>query len=133
MINEVRLIGNVGNEPDIKYAGQTLICNISVATQESWKDASGQWQNKTSWHRVKAFGFSAKYIEKYIQKGMQVYIEGSLDYSNYEKDGQKIYVTEVKARKIKILGKKGENGTTGNNSDDNGFGGGSSTGDDAPF
>ena len=141
MINEVRLIGNVGQDPETKFLqGGSQVANMSVATEESWKDKSDGWQNKTSWHRISAFGFPAKYIEKYVKRGMQVYVEGSLVYGSYDhKDGHKVYTTEIRAKKVKILGKKDQN-SNNNSGGGGGFDGNyapepntSETGDDVPF
>ena len=128
MINEIRLIGNVGADPDIRYTrnGKTM-ASISVATTENWKNADGQWESKTEWHRIKAFGYPAEYIAEYVKKGMQVYVEGSMTYGRYEdKEGITRYTAEVKPRKIKILGRKSEN--TGGYQPPP-----PSTGDDVPF
>ena len=138
MINEVRLIGNIGQEPEIRViSGGGKVANISVATSEKWKDKSGEWKEETQWHRISAFGYPADYIEKYVEKGMQVYVEGSIKYGSYEKNGQTVYTTTIKAGKIKILGKKGENSKGGNGGSQGGYeyrpDNSQSTGDDVPF
>lgn len=110
MLNEIRIIGNVGADPDIRHTQGGPVANISVATEENWRDKSGEWQSKTSWHRVVAFGFPATYIDRYIRKGMQVFVAGSMQYGSYEKEGHTVYTAEVKAQKVKILGKKDQQG-----------------------
>lgn len=133
MINEVRIIGNVGANPEENPGG--TVARLSVATSEKYKDRSGQWQEITSWHRVVGFGFAKDSIMKYVKKGMQVYVEGSLSYGKYEKDGVTHYTTDIKARKVKILGRKGDDGPARHEQDyevqhnDSS----QSTGDDVPF
>lgn len=95
-INKVILIGNLGNDPDLRYmTNGNAVCNISVATSDSWKDKSGQQQERTEWHRVVFFGKLAEIAGKYLHKGSKVYIEGRLQTREWEKDGIKRYTTEV--------------------------------------
>lgn len=126
MINEVRLIGNLGADPRMG----NNVSRISVATEDKWKDRnSGEWMSKTQWHYVVCFGNMDQYARKWLQKGMQVYVEGSMEYGEYEKDGVTVRTAEVKAKKIKILGRK-------NDSDGGNTGTGyqpPSMGDDVPF
>jgi len=89
-INKVILVGNLGNDPDVKATqGGTTITTISVATSEQWKDKqTGQAQERTEWHRVKFFGRLAEIAGDYLKKGSQVYIEGSLRTDKYtDKNG----------------------------------------------
>jgi len=116
MINEITLIGNVGADPTIRDTRAGIVANVSVATTDKWKDTGGNWQEKTEWHKVVAFGYAADMISKYVKKGMQVYVNGSMTYSKYtNKDGIDVYTAEVKAQKVKILGRK-ESGDAGKNS-----------------
>ena len=77
-INKVILIGNLGNDPDIRYtAGGAAVANISLATAESWRDKeSGEKQERTEWHRIVFFGRLAEIVGEYLRKGSQVYVEG---------------------------------------------------------
>ena len=113
MINHVTLIGNVGADPEIKNIVSGIVAKFSLATTDNWLDRQGEWQSKTQWHRITAFGKVAEYIDRYIQKGQQVYVFGSIEYGSYtNRDGIKVYTTEIKARKVKILGRKDENQKT---------------------
>ena len=112
-INKVILVGNLGNDPDVKYSqGGSAITTISVATTEAWKDKqSGQMQERTEWHRVKFFGRLAEIAGEYLKKGRQVYIEGSLRTDKYTgKDGVERYTTDIIASEMQMLGGRGGGG-----------------------
>lgn len=97
-INKVILIGNLGNEPEIRVTPSgTIIATLSVATSEQWKDRNtGQQQTKTEWHRVVIFGKLAEIAQQYLHKGSQVYLEGKLQTRKWQgQDGQDRYTTEV--------------------------------------
>lgn len=110
-VNKVILLGRLGSDPEIKFttSGQG-VCNFSLATSERWKDKQGQPQERTEWHRVVAWGKLAELCAEYLAKGRQVYIEGSLQTREWEKDGVKRYTTEIKARDVTFLGGKSEGG-----------------------
>ena len=112
-INKVIIVGNLGNDPDVKYtqSGST-ITTISVATTEAWKDKqTGQQQERTEWHRVKFFGRLAEIAGEYLKKGRQVYIEGSLRTDKYTgKDGVERYTTDIIASEMQMMGGVGEGG-----------------------
>ncbi|HJO74424.1 MAG TPA: single-stranded DNA-binding protein, partial [Rhodospirillales bacterium] len=97
-VNKVILVGNLGRDPEVRQsqAGNKIV-NFSVATSESWKDKNtGERREKTEWHRVVIFSEGlANIAEQYLRKGSKVYIEGSLQTRDYEKDGIKRYSTEV--------------------------------------
>lgn len=97
-INKVILIGNLGNDPDVRYMPNgTAVANITLATSDSWRDkATGQQREKTEWHRVVLFGKLAEVAGEYLQKGSQVYIEGQLQTRKWQnQNGQDQYTTEV--------------------------------------
>ena len=97
-INKVILVGNLGQDPEIRYtADGRPIANFSIATSESWKDKnSGEKREKTEWHRVVVFGKLAEICGEYLSKGRQVYIEGKLQTRKWQgQDGQDRYTTEV--------------------------------------
>lgn len=96
MINKVILIGNVGNEPDVRKTNDgKSICNFSVATTERWKK-DGETHERTEWHRIVAFEPAAKFVEGWISKGTKVYIEGKLQTRKWQdQSGQDRYSTEV--------------------------------------
>lgn len=104
-VNKVILVGNLGNDPDVKYTqGGMAIATLSVATTSSRKDRDGNFQEKTEWHRVKLFGKTAEVAGEYLKKGRQVYIEGRLEYGSYEKDGVKHYTTDIIGDDMQMLG-----------------------------
>lgn len=104
-VNKVILLGNLGNDPEIKYTqGGMCIANLSVATTYSRKDKDGNYVDKTEWHRVKLFGKTAEVAGEYLKKGRQVYIEGRIEYGSYEKDGVKHYTTDIIGEGMQMLG-----------------------------
>ena len=104
-VNKVILVGAVGKDPDMKSTADGMqIANLSVATSESYKDKSGNKVENTEWHRVSAFGKLAEIIGKYVTKGSRVYIEGKLRTRSYDKDGTKVYTTEIIASELQMLG-----------------------------
>jgi single-strand DNA-binding protein len=109
-LNKVILIGNLGQDPELRYTGNgTAVCNIRLATNESYKDADGNMVDKTEWHTIVAWSRLAEICGEYLKKGSQVYFEGSLQTRSYDdKDGNTKYVTEIKAREMMMLGGKGD-------------------------
>jgi single-strand DNA-binding protein len=109
-INKVILVGNLGAEPETRAmpSGMT-VCNIRIATSESWKDRqSGEQQERTEWHRVAMFGRLAEIAAEYLHKGSQVYIEGSLRTRKWQdKQGAERYTTEIVASEMQMLGGRG--------------------------
>ena len=109
-VNKVILLGNLGNDPDVKYTqGGMAITTLSIATTSVRKDKDGNQQEKTEWHRVKLFGKLGEIAGEYLKKGRQVYIEGRIEYGSYEKDGVKQCTTDVIADEMQMLG-GGESG-----------------------
>ena len=108
-INKVILIGNLGRDPETRYAQNGgAVTNFSVATSDSWRDkTSGENQERTEWHNVVCFARLAEIAGEYLRKGSKVYIEGSLRTSSWEQDGQKRYKTEVMARELQMLDSRG--------------------------
>ncbi|EGQ8406440.1 single-stranded DNA-binding protein [Vibrio parahaemolyticus] len=97
-INKVILVGNLGNDPEIRYMPNGgAVANITIATSESWRDkASGEQREKTEWHRVVLFGKLAEVAGEYLRKGSQVYVEGQLQTRKWQdQSGQERYSTEV--------------------------------------
>lgn len=107
MKNKVQLIGNVGNEPEVKTFGEgKKVANITIATNDYFINDKGEKVEQTEWHRVTAWGKTAEIIEKYVTKGKEIAIEGKLTHRSYDdKDGNKRYITEVVANEILLLGK----------------------------
>ena len=115
-VNKVIIVGNLGRDPEIKYTQSNVpVANFSVATSESWKDkATGEWQEKTEWHRIVAWRHLAERAEKYLRKGKQVYIEGKIETRKWQgQDGQDRYTTEIVAREMQLLGRRDDNESSG--------------------
>ncbi len=118
-VNKVILIGNLGNDPEIRsFQNGGRVANLSVATSESWKDkATGERKERTQWHRVVVSNENLVVIcEKYLKKGAKVYLEGQLETRKYtDKDGVEKYTTEVVLRpyrgEITMLDSKGGSGS----------------------
>lgn len=117
-VNKVILIGNLGQDPELRYTGSgTAVCNMRIATNESFKDASGEWVEKTEWHSVVAWSRLAEICGEYLTKGSQVYIEGSLQTRSWDdRDGNTRYTTEIKAREMQILSGRGGGDDSGQRS-----------------
>lgn len=112
-VNKVILVGNLGNEPETKYMPSgSAVTNISVATNESWKDKeTGERVDRTEWHRVAMFNRLAEIAGEYLHKGSQVYIEGRIRTRKWQdKDGQDRYTTEIIADQMQMLGGRGQAG-----------------------
>lgn len=110
-LNKVILIGNLGKDPETRYAPSgDAICNLTIATSESWKDkATGEKKEQTEWHRVVMFQKLAEIAAQYLAKGSSVYIEGRLQTRKWQdKDGTDRYTTEIRADQMKMLGGKSD-------------------------
>ncbi len=106
--NKVQLIGHVGNDPEIKnLEGDRKVANLTLATNEVYRNDKGEKVEETQWHRVTAWGKTAEIIEKYVTKGKEVAIEGKLVHRSYEdKNGEKKYITDVVVNELLLLGSK---------------------------
>jgi single-strand DNA-binding protein len=152
-VNKAILVGHLGADPDMRYtpSGQG-VCELRIATSESWNDKNGQRQERTEWHRIVVWGKRAEVCSKYLSKGRQVYVEGRIQTRSFDdKEGHKRYVTEIIASDVQFLGGGNRDGeqrrSTGgaegppppSDSDFGGYGGGSGGGgsggpdDDIPF
>ena len=113
MVNECILIGNLGQDPELRHTSSgTAVATLSVATNRKWKDKDGNPKEDTQWHKVVVWANQAESCAEYLKKGRQVYIRGRMQTRDYEdKDGVKRYVTEIVAQEVKFLGTKdGEGG-----------------------
>ena len=106
--NKVQLIGNLGNNPEIiTLESGKKIAKFSIATNESYKNSQGEKVTDTQWHNVVAWNKTAEIIERYLEKGTEVAIEGKLTSRSYEtKEGEKKYITEVVCNEVVLLGGK---------------------------
>ncbi|MCP4004015.1 MAG: single-stranded DNA-binding protein [bacterium] len=111
-INKVILVGNLGRDPELRYTQQgTAVANFTVATTEKYKNKSGENQEKTEWHKIVAWDRLAEICGEYLAKGKQVYIEGKLQTREWEdKEGNKRWTTEIVARDLQMLGRRGDSG-----------------------
>ena len=104
-LNKVMLIGNVGNDPEIRATGSgARVAKLSVATNRSWSDRSGQQQEKTEWHRLTFFGRLVDIVEQWVKKGDRLYVEGRLEYSQSEGEGGPRYWTDIVVSEMVMLG-----------------------------
>ena len=128
-VNKVILIGNLGRDPETRYTtGGDAVTNLRIATTESWKDKSGEKQEKTEWHTVVLFGRLAEIAGEYLKKGRPVYIEGRLQTRKYtDKEGVEKYSTEVVADRMQLLGSRDGGGGGGGGGGDTDFSAGPAT------
>ena len=114
-VNKVILVGNLGNDPDVKYTQSGMaVTRISLATTSVRNDRDGNKQERTEWHRVVFFGKLGEIAGEYLRKGSQVYVEGELRYDKYTgQDGVEKYSTDIVANEMQMLGGRGEGGGGG--------------------
>jgi single-strand DNA-binding protein len=107
-VNKVILIGNVGQDPEVKYIKEDLpVAKFSIATSESYtKD--GEKVENTEWHNIVIWRNLAKVVEKYVKKGSKLYLEGKITNRQYEKDGETKYFTEIVCHNMQMLDSKGQ-------------------------
>ena len=113
-VNKVILIGNLGRDPETRYTtGGDAVTNLRLATTETWKDKSGEKQEKTEWHTVVLFGRQAEIAGEYLKKGRPVFVEGSLQTREWtDREGNKRYTTEVRAQRLQLLGRPDDRGAS---------------------
>ena len=112
-LNKVILIGNLGQDPEARFTPQgTAVTNLSIATNESWKDQSGEMQDRTEWHRVVMYGRMAETAAEYMKKGQMVYVEGRLNTREWEDQNQiKRKTTEIRCDNFTMLGRRSDSPT----------------------
>lgn len=110
-LNKVMIIGRLGKDPEVKYTQSgSAVANLTVATDESYTDRSGNKVEQTEWHRVVVWNKQAEFCNNYLRKGSLVYVEGSLQTRSWEdQQGQKRYTTEIKAFRIQGMDSKPQN------------------------
>jgi single-strand DNA-binding protein len=113
MLNMAQIIGHLGRDPEVRYTPDgAAVANLAVATNETWKDKSGEKQERAEWHRVVLFGKVAEIAAEYLKKGSLVYLQGRLQTRKWQADdGQDRYTTEIVAARMKMLGGKGDRDT----------------------
>lgn len=105
-VNKVILLGNVGKDPEIRSTpGGTMVANFTLATSDRQKDAQGNWQDRTEWHNLVAFGRTAEIIRDYVKKGSKLFIEGKIQTRSWDdkESGQKRYRTEIIVNDLSLL------------------------------
>src|SRR5690606_27909659 len=104
-LNKVMLIGNVGNDPEIRATSSgARVAKLSLATNRTWSDRTGQQQEKTEWHRLTFFGRVVDVVEQYVKKGDRLYVEGRVEYSQTEGEGGTRYWTDIVVNEMVMLG-----------------------------
>jgi len=110
-VNKVILIGNLGKDPEVKVTPSgTPVAKFTLATNERYKDKSGQWQDRTEWHNLVAWQRTAEIIGEYVKKGSKIYVEGSLRTSSWDdkNTGEKKYRTEIVVNDLVLLSGRGD-------------------------
>ncbi len=138
-VNKAILIGNLGKDPEVRFTNNgKAVARFPIATSEVWTDAEGNRQERTEWHNIIVWGKQGETCGQYLAKGRQVFVEGSIRSRSYDdKSGNKRYITEIVAQRIRFLGGGGgtrvapEGETSG--ADETGAGGQPSMDDDVPF
>jgi len=119
MVNKVQLIGWLGSDPEIRYTNDgTPVCNLSLATTESWKDQAGANQKRTEWHRIVLWRRLAEIAGQYLKKGSQIYVEGKIqsrEYDDTANPGTKRKAYEIIAHELKMLDKSQNQNNQDNN------------------
>jgi len=130
-VNKVILIGNLGADPELRSTSTgTSVCELRLATNESWRDQSGAQQTRTEWHRVVVWGRQAESVARYMSKGRSVYVEGRIQTREWtDKENQRRFTTEIIASNVVFLqggsgGPQGGGGGTPPPPDESSFGGG---------
>ena len=134
-LNKVILIGNLGQDPEARFTPQgTAVCNLSVATNESWKDQSGEMKDRTEWHRVVMYGRMAETATEYMKKGQMVYVEGRLHTREWEDQNQiKRRTTEIRCDNFTMLGKRSDSSSAPSADPDSSMKPDADVDDDLPF
>jgi len=133
-LNKVMLIGNVGSDPEIRATSSgSRVAKVSLATNRSWSDRSGQQQEKTEWHRLTFFGRLVDIVEQWVKKGDRLYVEGRVEYSQTQDDqGGTRYWTDIVVQEMVMLGSagpsSGDGGSYGSGGGGGGYGGSSGGG-----
>ena len=114
-VNKVILIGNLGKDPEVKYTPQgTPVAKVALATNERFKDKSGNWQDRTEWHNLVAFTRLAEIVRDYVKNGSKLYVEGKIQTRSWDdkESGQKRYRTEIIVNDISLLSGREDGGSS---------------------
>ena len=115
-VNKVIIVGNLGQDPEARFTPQgPAVTNLSVATNETWKNQNGEIQDRTEWHRVVIYGKMAETASQYMQKGQMVYVEGRLQTNEWEDQNKnKRKTTEIRCDNFTMLGRRSDVGVVKN-------------------
>ncbi len=118
-VNKVILVGRLGRDPETRYtSGGQAVCNFSMATDETFKDKSGERQKRTEWHKIVVWGKQAEIAQQYLKKGSQLYLEGRIQSREWtDKEGNKRTSFEIVCTNFRMLGSKGDGGGRGASDD----------------
>jgi single-strand DNA-binding protein len=135
MVNKAILIGRLGKDPEVRYTPDgTMVTNFNLATDEQWKDKSGEKVQKTEWHRIVAFGKLAEICGNYLVKGKLIFVEGRIQTRSWEdKEGVKRFTTEIIANNMQMLDSKGQAKNDSSPAEPVSSGSGNAPEDDVPF
>jgi single-strand DNA-binding protein len=125
-LNKIMLIGNVGNDPEIRaLTSGARVAKVSLATNRTWSDRSGQQQERTEWHRLTFFGRLVDIVEQWVKKGDRLYVEGRIEYSQVEGEGGTRYFTDIVVNDMVMLGSTGSGaGSSSSYAEGGSYGGG---------
>ena len=125
-VNKVILVGRLGRDPETRYtsSGQA-VCNFTLATDETYKDRSGERQKRTEWHRIVIWAKQAEIAQQYLRKGSLIYVEGRIQSREWQdKEGQKRTTVEIVANSFRMLGSRAEGAAAGGGGGGSSFSGG---------
>ena len=133
-VNKIVLVGHLGADPESRFTPSGVaVSTFNMATNESWKNKEGEYEDRTEWHRIVLYGKAAETASEYMKKGQLAYVEGRIRTRSWEdKDGMTRYTTEVLGDRFTMLGRKSENKSTAAPAEA-GAGGGDGDDDDLPF
>ena len=107
-LNKATLIGNLGADPETRQVGETNVTSLRIATSETFKDRSGEQQERTEWHRLNLWDKLSDIAQQYLKKGSRIYVEGKIETRQWDKDGEKRYSTEIRVQQMLMLDAKAE-------------------------
>jgi len=136
-VNKIVLVGHLGADPESRFTPSGVaVSTFNMATNESWKNKEGEYEDRTEWHRIVLYGKAAETASEYMKKGQLAYVEGRIRTRSWEdKDGMTRYTTEVLGDRFTMLGRKSENKSTApaETGASASAGGGGGDDDDLPF
>lgn len=104
-LNRVTLVGRIGRDAELRYTPSGMaVTSFSLATSRTWNDKDGNRQERTDWHKINLWGKAAEALDQYLKKGREIFVEGRLEYHEWEKDGQKRTSAEIRADNVGLIG-----------------------------